>query len=72
MRSQLDFGVFSTVDLGWLGRIGTATAVRIAVIVFVLQAVVATLWLRTFRYGPVEWAWRSLTFGRVAPWRVAT
>jgi uncharacterized protein len=58
--------------LGWLGRIGTATAILIAVVVFALQAIVATLWLRRFQYGPVEWAWRSLTFGRAAPWRVAT
>jgi uncharacterized protein len=56
--------------LGWLGRIGTATAILIAVAVFALQAVVATLWLRAFHYGPVEWVWRSLTFGRAAPWRV--
>ena len=58
--------------LGWLGRIGTATAILIAVAVFALQAIVATLWLRAFQYGPVEWAWRSLTFGRAAPWRAAT
>lgn len=58
--------------LGWIGRIGTATAILIAVIIFALQALVATLWLRAFHYGPVEWAWRSLTFGRVVPWRVTT
>lgn len=58
--------------LGWLGRIGTATAILIAVVVFAIQAIVATLWLRAFQYGPVEWAWRSLTFGRAAPWRATT
>jgi uncharacterized protein len=28
------------------------------------------LWLRHFRYGPLEWVWRSLTYKRVQPMRV--
>lgn len=31
------------------------------------QAVVSRLWLRSFRYGPAEWVWRCLTWGRRAP-----
>jgi uncharacterized protein len=30
---------------------------------------VSAAWLRYFRFGPLEWAWRSLTFGRVQPVR---
>jgi uncharacterized protein len=26
-------------------------------------------WLERFRYGPLEWAWRSLTYWRVEPLR---
>ncbi len=26
-------------------------------------------WLRTFRFGPVEWVWRSATYRRVQPFR---
>ncbi|TGX41662.1 DUF418 domain-containing protein [Sphingomonas naasensis] len=28
------------------------------------QLVLARWWLRRFRYGPVEWVWRALTYGR--------
>ncbi|WP_420829747.1 DUF418 domain-containing protein [Polyangium aurulentum] len=27
-------------------------------------------WLARFRYGPVEWLWRSLTYGKAQPMRV--
>jgi uncharacterized protein len=33
------------------------------------QVVVSRLWLQRFAYGPVEWAWRCLTWGRRAPLR---
>ena len=26
-------------------------------------------WLARFRFGPLEWLWRSLTYGRIAPFR---
>jgi uncharacterized protein len=41
---------------------------------FALQLVLASLWFRAFRYGPLEWAWRAATrttlaipFRRVTP-----
>ena len=34
--------------------------------ILVVQAVWSALWLRRFRYGPVEWVWRCLTWGRRA------
>jgi len=37
--------------------------------VWAVQLVISPLWLRAFRYGPVEWAWRSLPYWRVQPMR---
>ena len=37
--------------------------------IWVLQLIVSPLWLRHFLYGPLEWAWRSLTYWRVQPFR---
>ena len=30
----------------------------------------STLWLRSFRFGPVEWCWRSLTYWKRQPMRL--
>ena len=30
--------------------------------VWVFQLVASSLWIDTFRFGPLEWVWRSLTY----------
>ncbi|MEJ2866956.1 DUF418 domain-containing protein [Actinomycetospora sp. OC33-EN08] len=37
--------------------------------ILVVQVLWSRLWLRHFTYGPVEWGWRCLTWGRRAPLR---
>lgn len=37
---------------------------------FVVQILYSRWWLARFRFGPVEWLWRSLTWGRRQPMRV--
>jgi len=53
------FGLFGTVS-----RVGQFL---IVIAVWVLLLVVSPLWLRYFAYGPLEWLWRSLTYGRRMP-----
>ena len=40
--------------------------------VWVLQLILSPWWLNRFRYGPLEWLWRSLTYGRMEPFRSST
>ncbi|MDA8017561.1 MAG: DUF418 domain-containing protein, partial [Thermoanaerobaculia bacterium] len=35
--------------------------------IYAVQAVIAILWLRAFAFGPCEWLWRWLTYGRRPP-----
>jgi uncharacterized protein len=37
--------------------------------VWTLNIFASTLWLRVFAYGPLEWAWRSLTYWKRQPFR---
>lgn len=50
-------------NLGWAGMMGTALAVITA------QVVIANLWVRHFANGPLEWAWRSLSYLKLQPFR---
>ena len=36
----------------------------VALGVFAAEALLCRLWLRRFRFGPLEWLWRMLTYGR--------
>lgn len=40
--------------------------------IFALQLALSRWWLARYRFGPFEWAWRGLTYGRRQPWRRAT
>jgi uncharacterized protein len=44
------------------GRIGIIPAAGIALAILVVQMIVSSLWLEHFRFGPMEWIWRSLTY----------
>jgi len=35
--------------------------------IWVLQLIVSPLWLRGFQFGPLEWLWRTLTYGARQP-----
>lgn len=61
--------VFTTVffgyGLGLMGRVGPAAALAFGIAVYALQVAWSAAWLRRHRFGPLEWLWRTLTYGRI-------
>lgn len=55
--------------LGWYGEVGPTVCVGLTVVVFLAQALASRWWLGRFRFGPAEWLWRCLTYGRMQPFR---
>ena len=55
--------------LGQFGHFSRAELLGLAAIIFTVQVVFSVLWLKTFRFGPVEWLWRSMTYLRLQPLR---
>lgn len=53
--------------LGLFGTMERIDQVQLVVAVWVVQLIVSLLWLQVFRYGPFEWLWRALTYGRLHP-----
>lgn len=54
----------------WLGlghRVDWVAAFALAAGILVVQWAFSALWLRAFRYGPVEWVWRVVTWWQVVP-----
>ncbi|MFN8347804.1 MAG: DUF418 domain-containing protein [Spirosomataceae bacterium] len=39
--------------------------------IWLVQTVFSVVWLRSFYYGPAEWLWRSLTYGKRQPMRLS-
>ena len=45
-------------------RVGASRAMAIGAAIIVLQIPLSAWWLSRFRFGPIEWIWRRLTYGR--------
>ncbi len=45
------------------------TAIFLGFCFFILQIMFANFWFRYFYYGPLEWAWRSLTYFKLMPFK---
>jgi uncharacterized protein len=61
--------IFYGNGLGCYAQIGRVGQVLIVAGVCALQLVLSPVWLSRFRYGPLEWLWRSLTYGQRQPFR---
>ncbi|WP_434521851.1 DUF418 domain-containing protein [Halorubrum sp. AS12] len=62
--------IFYGHGLGLFGSVSRFEAMGIVVGIWVVQIVLSVLWLRYFRFGPVEWVWRTLTYGEAQPMRL--
>lgn len=61
--------VFLGAGLGYLGQVGPVYFTIFGIVVFTLQIIISTTWLRYFNYGPIEWIWRSATYKKWQPLR---
>ncbi len=56
--------------LGLFEQLRPAQAWGVAVVIFGLQLLISLWWLGRFRFGPAEWLWRALTYGKLQPMRI--
>ncbi len=57
--------IFYSYGLGLYGKIGPFHGLLLTVVIFFIQLLISKWWLLYYQYGPVEWIWRSLTYGRI-------
>jgi uncharacterized protein len=55
----------------WFDRITPSRGLLLALAVWSLQVPLSVWWLRRYRFGPAEWLWRSLTYGRRQPMSIS-
>jgi uncharacterized protein len=70
LQSVVCTTLFYGYGLGLYGRVGPAAGLGLSVLLYAGQVAASGWWLRRFRFGPVEWLWRSLTYGRRQPLRL--
>ncbi len=61
--------VFYGAGFGLAREVGPVYYTLFALLVFIGQIILSTLWLKYFNYGPIEWLWRSATYKKWQPFK---
>ncbi len=69
MQSILCTTIFYGYGFGLYGSLDRPAQMVIVPAVWALQLLYSAWWLDRFRYGPAEWFWRLLTYGKVPAFR---
>lgn len=67
MQSVICTTLFYGYGLGLYGKVNVWQGIIITLAIYLVQLVWSRIWLRHYRFGPVEWAWRSLTYLKYQP-----
>jgi uncharacterized protein len=62
--------IFEGYGFGLFGKLQRYQLYYIVAAVWLVILVISPIWLRHFRFGPLEWLWRSLTYWKIQPFRI--
>jgi uncharacterized protein len=71
MQSVFFMCFYTGVMTGLYGRVGPAWNMVAAVLFYLAQVRFSQWWFQHFRFGPVEWLWRGLTYLKWPKMRLA-
>jgi uncharacterized protein len=55
------FGLYGSIS--WVGQLGFVAGI------WIVQLLYSPWWMARFRFGPLEWLWRALTYRTRPPFR---
>ena len=62
--------IFYGHGFGLFGSVTRVAQYGVVLAIWAIQVPLSVIWLRYFRFGPVEWVWRTLTYGERQPMRL--
>jgi uncharacterized protein len=63
---------FTGYGLAMYGKLQRYQIYYVVGAIWIFQLIVSPIWMRHFRFGPLEWCWRSLTYWKRQPMRLGT
>lgn len=61
--------IFLGIGFGLYGKLQRYELYYVVLSVWIFQLILSPIWLKYFRFGPLEWAWRSLTYWKKQPFK---
>ena len=70
LQSVICSFVFTGYGLAFYGRLERYQLYYVVALCWVVSLIASAMWLRRYRFGPLEWCWRSLTYWERQPMRL--
>ncbi|WP_282080741.1 DUF418 domain-containing protein [Aquimarina algiphila] len=67
MQSLIGLILFSSIGFKLYETLSPSVALLTAIVVFIFQIILSKVWLNYYRFGPLEWIWRCLTYKELLP-----
>ncbi len=67
LQSVICVTLFYGTGFGLYGQLGQAAGLLLTLGIFLLQIPFSSWWLTRYRFGPMEWLWRTLTYRQRQP-----
>jgi len=69
-QSLIGTFLFFNWGLDLAGQFRNIELLIIAFLIIGTQMVISWYWMKKFKFGPVEWIWRSLTYLKLQPFKI--
>ena len=70
LQSLICCFLFFGYGLGYYAMLEYHELLVVVIIIWIFQLIISPIWLSYFRFGPLEWVWRSLTYWKLQPMRL--
>lgn len=65
MQSVIAYIFMRTV--GWYMQLSASECILFVSVTFIVQVFLSKLWLSKFKFGPLEWLWRCISYWKILP-----
>ena len=65
MHSVICMIVFTGVGFSMFGKLERHELLYVVFSIWVFQLILSPIWLKYFHFGPLEWIWRNLSYGKI-------
>ena len=62
--------IFTGAGFGLIGTFERWELYVIVLAIWLFQLLASSWWLKHYAFGPAEWLWRTMTYGKKQKWRV--
>ncbi len=69
MHSVICAVIFTGLGFSLYGKLQRYELYYVVVSIWIFQLIMSPIWLKYFRFGPLEWLWRSITYKQKQPFK---